>query len=254
MITSTMLRRHLYCPRITYLEHVLKVKPERGFEEKVGLAKAAILKNVFLEIEDVFCDENRDKDVGEVVTGLILEKSRSLKEGRAFGDDVVLEALSCALMHVGDISAEYGAMLEELGFEKSRDYLAADIKGFKLSCPIMGLSAEVDKIMGPGFRAPVLIHGPRQGFEPDASYMVELCAQAILLERRFGTHIGHGYIEVSTCGHRKPVRFNQNLREKVFTTLKDVKLTVSGLAPPVCPHGVAKKCLKCDFEDKCYLI
>ena len=83
----------------------------------------------------------------------------------------------------------------------------------------------------------------------EEEYHLQLCAQAICLEERFGVHIPAGAIFFIDAHRRDEVIFSQELREHTWETAKKISDIVE--SQKLIPAVYSAKCKKCSLREAC---
>jgi CRISPR-associated exonuclease Cas4 len=78
---------------------------------------------------------------------------------------------------------------------------------------------------------------------------VQLCCQAMCLEEMYGTMIPSGYLYYGKTRHRMEVIFDEGLRERVGSLIREMyALYESGITPAA---ELKKQCESCSIRDLC---
>lgn len=83
----------------------------------------------------------------------------------------------------------------------------------------------------------------------EEEYHVQLCAQAICLEERFGAQIPAGAIFFIEAHRRDEVLFTEELREKTWETAKEISELLEN--QKMIPAMFSAKCKKCSLQEVC---
>lgn len=83
----------------------------------------------------------------------------------------------------------------------------------------------------------------------EEEYHLQLCAQAICLEERFGVEIPAGAIFFIDAHRRDEVPFSQELREQTWKTAKEISDMVESQKTVLAAYSA--KCKKCSLREAC---
>ena len=83
----------------------------------------------------------------------------------------------------------------------------------------------------------------------EEEYHLQLCAQAICLEERFGIEISAGAIFFIDAHRRDEVLLSQELREQTWQTAKEIADMVE--SQKLVPAVYCAKCKKCSLREAC---
>ena len=83
----------------------------------------------------------------------------------------------------------------------------------------------------------------------EEEYHLQLCAQAICLEERFGVQIPSGAIFFIDAHRRDEVLLSQELREQTWQTAKEIADMIE--RQKLVPAGYSVKCKKCSLREAC---
>lgn len=83
----------------------------------------------------------------------------------------------------------------------------------------------------------------------EEEYHLQLCAQAICLEERFGAQVQAGAIFFIDAHRRDEVLFSGELREKTWQTAKEISNLIEN--QKMIPAAYSAKCKKCSMLDMC---
>lgn len=83
----------------------------------------------------------------------------------------------------------------------------------------------------------------------EEEYHLQLCAQAICLEERFGAQIQEGAIFFIDAHRRDEVLFSGELREKTWRTAKEISDLIEN--QKMIPAVYSAKCKKCSLQEAC---
>lgn len=83
----------------------------------------------------------------------------------------------------------------------------------------------------------------------EEEYHLQLCAQAICLEERFGVQIPAGAIFFIDAHRRDEVLFSMELREKTWETAREISDLIEN--QKMIPALYSAKCKKCSLRDAC---
>lgn len=118
-----------------------------------------------------------------------------------------------------------------------------------LESPKLGLSGKLD----------LLIVSPRGFFPVDFKYtrgrprrnhVFQLAAYAMLVEEKFQTEVGTGFIYLAPVQKVVAVQLTQDLKEKTVTFLAEIRGMIrEGILPPA--TTVRSRCDECEFRNYC---
>jgi CRISPR-associated exonuclease Cas4 len=81
---------------------------------------------------------------------------------------------------------------------------------------------------------------------------VQLCAQALCIEERYGVAVPEGAIFYNASRHRMAVRFDEALRTLTEATIaRALALLSAGRVPPPLPNELRPRCRDCSLLSKC---
>ena len=174
-----------------------------------------------------------------------------------------------ALIHIenqweDDLNTVEGSIMHERAHseglvESRKDLLIA--RGLRISSSSLGISGQCDVVEfhrgDTGIKLPersglwtVLPIEYKHGLpKSDNSDEAQLCAEAMCLEERLCTSIEVGKLYYGESRHRKDVIFDEQLRNKVKDTLKEMHILFARGYTPKCRTG--KWCKSCSIENVC---
>lgn len=124
--------------------------------------------------------------------------------------------------------------------------------GMRGICDVVEFSPSTEEISLSNYDAkylPIPIEYKRGEPKPYNADELQLCAQAICLEEMLLCDIKKGYLYYGITKHRKEIIFDNNLRENVFTSSKEMhELFQKKYTPKV---KISKKCNACSLKDLC---
>ncbi|MFH0863170.1 MAG: CRISPR-associated protein Cas4 [Candidatus Altiarchaeota archaeon] len=257
VISVSDLGRFLYCPRQVYLESFLGLGSPQTLEMGRGVVGHAVRRELSMRQRRLMERISSANDVDDLLVrelDAVLEDIPYIfaeKWSAGYGmflPEVRLEMLS----ELEGLKADLSAMAEELGFEATLEYLTPWKTEYTVCSNSLRLKGRVDKVMRMPGIVPIDIKTGKVSELFREGDRIQLCAYGMLLEETFNTKIPHGFLEYTRIQERRPVVFSQKLRRQVVLIRDQVAETLSGMEPPVCPHGQPKKCDACRLNRICY--
>ena len=257
-INVSDLSRYIFCPRITYLSCVLKIKSEPSAEQEKGLLGHAIRKEFSLRQAKII---GKVKNVDEINDLLLKELEEILKDiqhiyteklEKISVEKILPEIKPELLGEIRLMKERVKATIEKFGIEESLKRVTPWKVEFSIRSEDMKFSGRIDKVMKEETYFPVEI---KTGSPAEIIWegdRLQTCAYAMLLEEKFGTRIPYGFVEYTRIQERRPVMTTEKLRREVLYTRDKIFEILNGKIPEICPHGSGKKCESCGFKEKCY--
>jgi CRISPR/Cas system-associated exonuclease Cas4 (RecB family) len=239
MISVSDLGCHVFCSRITYLRGVLNIHPEAEVER---LRRHDFIRSLGMRRHILLSESESLQDF----ESLILEELKNFTCRHPHPEN---ENLSGSLR---SLASDVWFVVDEMGFEDALQYLTPEKTGYFVRSEYLGVSGVIDKIYPGSFPAPSDTKLVLSNFKYESD-RVKLCCYGILLEEDSRRAVEYGFLEHAFGVDRKPIVFNEKLRESTLLSISEVSAITDGLTPPVCPHGNPLKCRVCDFEEICYV-
>ncbi len=250
------LRKYIFCPRSVFLHKIKKAKPKITSEKSRDIFFQSLKKEISFSLADLV-----ESSGGTLVLEDLLGLAESANKRMPFIYPEIFEepdfcmhasdVLSLMRPTLSDLSEWLNAMLSEVGFQKTIDYLKPHRQDYILFSKKLQLSGRIDKLFKLPFYSPVIVKAGNVPCSVWPSERIVSCALVLLLEERFGSScVGCGFVEYFDAFERRPVLVTRELRRKTLDICDNVlSLFESGCLPPKVQNPA--KCRACGFKGLC---
>jgi len=118
-----------------------------------------------------------------------------------------------------------------------------------IESPKLGLSGKLDLlIISPHGFFPVDFKYTRG--RPHRNHIFQLAGYAMLVEEKYGTHVGTGFIYLAPVQEIVAVNLTPQLKENTLSLLGEIRQMIGeGILPP--PTPMRSRCEECEFRNYC---
>ncbi len=268
MISVSTIRTYMFCPLKLYFQSNLN----EDIEEDFTVSKT--VKELRIDLQDIYQRNmrhlNKDMSLEEIENKLsrqvndyiktnfaILEEEKEDDENFEELEEIIdlrnklieeskltAKLLSIKAKQAMNSFDKDGSEIYELFFPTCMyNYLIRD-----LGLDIVGVIDKIEVIKGNYYPITFKSNNPPLKGVWDAD-LIEIVANAILIEQEFDTQVYVGFIDYLTINERRPVTISTDLRKTLFRILTEINRIKRGDIPKV--KNNLKKCKNCEYKELC---